>query len=138
MTEHKKSTGATGLHANGQHPPRISTADRAGKQPAVAEVPRRPAVNSGNPRITVAFPLSRIDIHEPSDELRDLAAMVEELAEEVATLAREVAPGQVETMDRLAAQAALIARRVGPRCVTRRSAECAQRCRTRLTREGAE
>jgi hypothetical protein len=116
MTEAKKSTGATGLHANGQHPAKNHAADRQGKQPGVvAEVPRRRAVNSGNPRITVAFPLSRIDIHEPSEELRDLAAMVEELAEEVATLAREVAPGQVEATDRLAAQAALIARRVGPR-----------------------
>ena len=115
MTEEKKSTGATGLHVNGQHPAKNHTADRQGKQPTVAEVPRRPAVNSGNPRITIAFPLSRIDIHEPSEELRDLAAMVEELAEEVARLAREVAPGQVEATDRLAAQGALIARRVGPR-----------------------
>jgi hypothetical protein len=92
MTEEKKSNGTTGQHVNGQ---------------------RRPPVNSGNPRITVAFPLSRIDIREPSEALCDLAAMVEQLAGQVAALTREVAPDQGETSDRLAAQAALLARRVG-------------------------
>lgn len=70
-------------------------------------------MSSGSQRITVAFPLSRIDIREPSEELRELAALLAELADRVATLAREVAPGQGEASDALAAQAALLARRVG-------------------------
>jgi hypothetical protein len=96
MTEETTDTGTTGQQANGKHPDG-----------------RRPAVNTGNPRITVAFPLSRIDIREPSEALRDLAAMVEQLAEQVATLARQVAPDHVEATDQLAAQAALLARRIG-------------------------
>lgn len=70
-------------------------------------------MSSGSQRITVAFPLSRIDIREPSEELRELAALLADLADRVATLAREVAPGQGEASDALAAQAALLARRVG-------------------------
>jgi hypothetical protein len=73
---------------------------------------RRAEVNSGNPRITVAFPFSRIDIREPSEPLRDLAALVEQLAEQVAAIAGQVAPDQADASERLAAQAALLARRL--------------------------
>ena len=106
-----RSTGTTGQHADGQH---ASEQHASEQQPATqAEKQRRPAVNSGNPRITVAFPLSRIDIREPSEALRDLAKMVEQLAEQVAVIAREVAPDQGEASDWLAAEAALLARRIG-------------------------
>lgn len=75
--------------------------------------PARPAeVNSGNPRITVAFPFSKIDIREPSEALRDLAALVEQLTEQVALIAGQVAPDQADASDRLAAQAAILARRL--------------------------
>jgi hypothetical protein len=73
----------------------------------------RAAVSSGNPRITVAFPLSRIDIREPSDSLRELAALTEQLAEQAAALVTLVAPDRADEADRLAAQAALLARRLG-------------------------
>jgi hypothetical protein len=73
---------------------------------------RRTQVSSGNPHITVAFPFSRIDIREPSEVLRDLAALVEQLAEQVALIAGQVASDQADASDRLAAQAALLARRL--------------------------
>ena len=111
MTEEKNSTSTTRQHANGRHPAAEHQAAEHETKQAVQQ--RRPAVNSGNPRITVAFPLSRIDIHEPTEALRDLAAMVAELAEQVATLAREVAPDEGDASDRLAAEAALLARRIG-------------------------
>jgi hypothetical protein len=78
-----------------------------------ADLHRRAAVSSGNPRITVAFPLSRIDIREPSDALRDLAALVEQLAEQSAALISQLAPDRADEADRLAAQAALLARQIG-------------------------
>jgi hypothetical protein len=50
--------------------------------------PSRPtSVYSGNPRITVSLPFSRIDVHEPVGAVSDLAAMVSRLAEQVAALA---------------------------------------------------
>jgi hypothetical protein len=43
-------------------------------------------------RVTVAFPFSRIALHEPSDDLRDLAVLVADLADVVAdSTATEVA-----------------------------------------------
>jgi hypothetical protein len=38
----------------------------------------------GGTRVTVAFPFSKIALHEPSDDLRDLAALVADLADAVA------------------------------------------------------
>jgi len=48
---------------------------------------RRPVVSTGNPRVTVAFPFSKVEIRDPPDAVRDLAAMVWRLAEQVAELA---------------------------------------------------
>jgi outer membrane murein-binding lipoprotein Lpp len=73
---------------------------------------RRAAVSSGNPRITVAFPFSRIDIKEPSEAVRELAALVEQLAEQAVTFARQAAPDHADEADRLAAQATLLAHRL--------------------------
>jgi hypothetical protein len=74
---------------------------------------RRPAVSSGNPRINVAFPFGRIAVQEPSEVLCDLAGLVEQLAEQVVSLTRQADPGQAEAADRLAAQAAALAHRLG-------------------------
>jgi hypothetical protein len=74
--------------------------------------PRRPAVSSGNPRITVAFPFSKIEIREPQDTVRDLAVLLARLADQVAVLASQAAPDQAESADETAAQAALLARRL--------------------------
>jgi hypothetical protein len=73
-----------------------------------------PMVSSGNPRVTVAFPFSKIDINEPSEALRDIAALVAQLAELTAKIVSQAAPDQAEDADRLAAQAALLAHRLSP------------------------
>lgn len=73
----------------------------------------RAAVSSGNPRINVAFPFAKIDIREPSQELRELAGLVEELAEQVVLLTKQTAPDRADDADQLAAQAVALARRVG-------------------------
>ncbi len=75
---------------------------------------KRPVVSTGNPRVTVAFPFSKIDINEPSEALRDIAALVAKLAEQSAKIAGQAAPDQVEAADHLAAQAALLAQRLSP------------------------
>lgn len=83
---------------------------------------RRAAVSSGNPRINVAFPFARIAVQEPSEALCELAGLVEDLAELLVTLTRGQAAGQPEAgagaglgkaADRLAAEAAVLARRLG-------------------------
>jgi hypothetical protein len=73
-----------------------------------------PMVSSGNPRVTVAFPFSKIDINEPSEALRDIAALVAQLAELTAKIVSQAAPDQAEDADRLAAKAALLAHRLSP------------------------
>ena len=70
-------------------------------------------VNTGNPRVTVAFPFSKIDINEPSEALRDLAALVTRLAEQAAEIAGQAAPDLAPAADRLAAETALLALRLG-------------------------
>jgi len=74
---------------------------------------RRPVVSTGNPRVTVAFPFSKVEIRDPPQAVRDLAAMVWRLAEQVAALASQAAPGQAEAADGVAAEAALLAHRLG-------------------------
>ena len=74
----------------------------------------RPVVSTGNPRVTVAFPFSKIDINEPSAELRDLSALVAHLAEQTAQIVSQVAPDQAEAADSVAAQAALLSQRLNP------------------------
>jgi hypothetical protein len=74
---------------------------------------RRPVVSTGNPRVMVAFPFSKIEVHEPSDEVRGLAAVVWALAEEVAALVKQTAPSQAEAADLVAAQATLLLHRLG-------------------------
>lgn len=94
-------------HADNGAEPGQQAEEQAGHQRG------RAAVSSGNPRITVAFPFGRIDIREPSEPLRELASLVEQLAEQAVTLAKHAAPEEVAEADRLAAQAALLARRLG-------------------------
>ncbi len=53
---------------------------------------KAPATVVNGTRVTVAFPFSRIALHEPSDDLRDLAMLVADLADVVAdSTATEVA-----------------------------------------------
>jgi hypothetical protein len=73
---------------------------------------RRPVVSTGNPRVTVAFPFSKVEIRDQPEAVSDLAAMVWRLAEQVAVLARQTAPGQADAADAVAAEAALLAHRL--------------------------
>jgi hypothetical protein len=79
--------------------------------------PRPTSVYSGNPRVTVAFPFARIEVHEPVTALADLAGLLSRLAEQVAQLTRAVT-GDGEEADRLADEAKLLAMRLGAEGVT--------------------
>ena len=104
MTEHQPNTGVSGQPSLDNPEPDSKTQSKT---------PRRPVVSTGNPQITIAFPFSKVEIREPANEIRDLAAMVWALADQVAALASQTAPGQADAADELAAQAALLARRLG-------------------------
>jgi hypothetical protein len=84
-----------------------------GRDAGMPRPARRPVVSTGNPRVTVAFPFSKVEIREPPDAVRDLAAMVWRLAEQVAALVGQAAPGQAQAADSVAAEAALLAHRLG-------------------------
>jgi len=95
----------------------VTEAKTAPEGKAAAEAKTKhehPVVSTGNPRVTVAFPFSRIDIREPSETLRDIAALVAKLAEQSAEIAAQAAPDLAEKADHLAAQATLLAQRLSP------------------------
>ena len=46
----------------------------------------RATVSAPTSKVTIAFPFSQIRTQEPSDELRELAKIVVELADQIATL----------------------------------------------------
>lgn len=73
---------------------------------------RPAAVYSGNPRITVGFPFSRIEVHEPVAALTDLAGLLSRLAEQLAQVAHAVSD-DAEVADQLADEARLLALRLG-------------------------
>jgi hypothetical protein len=75
--------------------------------------PRATRVSSGNPRITVSFPFSKIDIHEPTATLAEVAALVARLAEQVAALSRTVAADDADAADQVAEQAKLLVSSLG-------------------------
>jgi hypothetical protein len=65
----------------------------------------RPTVSAPTSKVTIAFPFSQIRTQEPSDEVRELARIVVELADRIA----EMQPSP--ELDQLAAQSrALFAR----------------------------
>ena len=73
-----------------------------------SEKPRAPANVVNGTRVTVAFPFSRIALHEPSDDLRDLVMLVADLADVVAdstatTFAEDLHVRAVELRQRLGA-----------------------------------
>jgi hypothetical protein len=47
---------------------------------------KAPKVNTASTRVTVAFPFSSIKTNEPSEDLRELAAIADLLADELAAL----------------------------------------------------
>ena len=69
---------------------------------------RAPANVVNGTRVTVAFPISRIALHEPSDDLRDLVLLVADLADVVAdstaaSVAKDLRVRAVELRQRLGA-----------------------------------
>ncbi len=92
-----------------------SARDRGPADGEAARRARRLVVSTGNPRVTVAFPFSKVEVREPVEEIGDLAVMVCKLAEKVAVLARETVPEQEAAADEVAGQAALLASRLGTR-----------------------
>ena len=74
-----------------------------------------PAVpgNTGNPRVTVAFPFSKIEIRDPEPALAHLAALVRDLTEYVATLPLDLPAEQKDLADRLVQQAKQLASSLG-------------------------
>ena len=69
---------------------------------------KAPATVVNGTRVTVAFPFSRIALHEPSDDLRDLVVLVADLADVVADstgteVAEDLRIRAVELRQRLAA-----------------------------------
>ena len=79
--------------------------------------PRGARVNSGNSRVTISFPFSRIEIHESTAALAEVAALVARLAEQVAALSRAVAADGADTADQLAEEAKLLASSLGASAV---------------------
>jgi len=75
--------------------------------------PRPTPVQSGNPRITVSFPFSKIDIHEPSAAMSEVAGLVAQLADQAAELSHELAADGADAADQLAEEARLLAARLG-------------------------
>jgi len=70
--------------------------DSAGDPADAAPAPRRPVVSTGNPRVTVAFPISKIDLREPGEDMINLAALVARTAAQLASLARQVGADPAE------------------------------------------
>jgi len=75
--------------------------------------PRAARVSSGNPRITVSFPFSKINIHEPTATLAELSTLVARLAEQVAALSRTQGAGDADAAGQLAEEAKLLASSLG-------------------------
>ena len=69
--------------------------------------------NTGNPRVAVAFPFSKIEIRDPEPALADLATLVRDLTEYVATLPLELPTGQKDLVDRFVQRAKQLASSLG-------------------------
>ena len=86
---------------------RSPSASASASTPASASRPAAP-VNTGNPRITVAFPFSRISIGGDAAALAALADLVRRLAEAASELADQVGPDLAGAMHALAHEAAAL------------------------------
>ncbi len=63
----------------------IRVADDTDNLPVKPEFAEKPSVvHSGSSRVTIAFPFSNINLHQPLEEVRELAAIVVTLSEELA------------------------------------------------------
>jgi hypothetical protein len=69
--------------------------------------------NTGNPRVTVAFPFSKIEIRDGEPALVDLAELVGRLAGLCAALTHDVAPGRAGDAEELAEEAGRLAASLG-------------------------
>ncbi len=65
-------------------------------KPEFAEKPS--VVHSGSSRVTIAFPFSNINLHQPFEEVRELAAIVVALSEALAEF--RPSPGTTALVER--------------------------------------
>ncbi len=71
--------------------------------------PRPTRVSSGNPRITVAFPFSKITIGRQDETLAEIADLVRDLAEHTAALAEQVGSERLDAIQALVQHARALA-----------------------------
>jgi hypothetical protein len=69
-------------------------------------------VTTGNPRIAVAFPFSKIEIRDSEPVLSDLAGLIQRLAVQVAAMAHDVDEERADDADALVDEAAELAARL--------------------------
>jgi hypothetical protein len=75
--------------------------------------PSRAPSNTGNPRVTVAFPFSKIEIREPEPALADLAALVRDLTEYIVAMPADRSADQAEAGEELVDRATRLASGLG-------------------------
>jgi hypothetical protein len=75
----------------------------------------RPPVpsNTGNSRVTVAFPFSKIEIRDPEPALTDLAVLMRDVAVQLAALTHDVDAKHADAADRLVERAKELATSLG-------------------------
>ena len=75
----------------------------------------RPPVptNTGNSRVAVAFPFSKIEIRDPEPALTDLAVLIRDVAVHLATLSHTVDADDAHAADHLVERAKQLAKSVG-------------------------
>ena len=92
---------------------------QSSSDPDVLPRPRRSdprtTVNTGNPRITVAFPFSTIQINQSDPGLLALAELVHQLAARTARMARDLDSDQAEALETLTGQVAAVLDQIADR-----------------------
>lgn len=75
----------------------------------------RPPVpsNTGSPRVTVAFPFSKIEIRDPEPALTDLAVLIRDMAVHLVVLSHEVDAKHADAADYLLERANELATSLG-------------------------
>ena len=97
-----KAMGMNSSEHNQLQAPGTAPSDQVSAPPPAR---RTVHTNTGNPRITVAFPFSRISIGQADPALPALADVVARLAEAMATLADRVSADDAEAIQALAEEA---------------------------------
>jgi len=103
------------MDSTGDHQSQVPGTGSSDQAPSPPPARRVVHTNTGNPRITVAFPLSKISIGQADPVLPSLADVVARLAEAVATLAEAVSAEDAEAIQALAEEARAVASEMASR-----------------------